>query len=154
MDWASTMTAVAAALSLFLSITVAVSQHRFQTRSNKTASVTAYFHRTKDWTHVTLNDGTEAKAGYHLVLWNQGPASAEDLELLVCDGRGTHLTLVDSPAEEFPLKRLDAGGRYPIPWIVEPRRPGIRRVIATLRWQDGRGPQERQIPLRRGETNM
>lgn len=124
-----------------------------QLRERRRANLTAYFHRTREYAQVRLADETIVKAGYHVVLWNQGPAVAHDIEAEFRDIHGRALTLLDSADGEFPLKRLDSAVRYPIPWVVTPRVEGMRRATAVLRWRDGSGSHSAEIPLRRGETS-
>lgn len=90
-------------------------------------------------------------AGYHLVVTNQGPAAARNVDVKVTDSDGRPLKLLDLGPDEFPLRVLDTNGRYPIPWIYEPFRRHERRFEATVSWTDGAGPHQRRIPLRRGQ---
>ncbi|MFD5329096.1 hypothetical protein [Streptomyces sp. NPDC127092] len=150
--WIGTVIALCA---LVLSAVTAYAQHRARTRETLGAEVTAYFHRTSDFAKIKLADGSIRRAGYHLVIWNQGPASAEQVHVSVEDVAGGVVELADSPADEFPLLRLDRGARYPVPWLpLADAHRGNRRFVVQMRWQDGNGTQERVLPLRRGETNV
>ncbi|MFK4544652.1 hypothetical protein RKD29_004248 [Streptomyces tendae] len=150
-EWISTVIALCA---LGLSGVTAYTQHRNRKRDTLAARVTAYFHRTSEFAKIKLPDGTLRQAGYHLVIWNHGPAPAEHVELVIKDVEGNAVTLADCLAEEFPLERIDASGRYPIPWLpVADTHRGARRFTVVLRWRDGMGRQERVLPIRRGETN-
>ena len=138
-----------------LSVITAYVQHHTRKRETLTADVTAYFHRTSEFAKIKLPDGTIRQAGYHLVIWNHGPASAEHVHVAVKDAEGGTVELADTPLDEFPLRRLDKGGRYPVPWLpVADAHRGARRFAVHLRWQDGNGTQERLLPLRRGQTNL
>ncbi|MFC8221760.1 hypothetical protein ACFUTY_26745 [Streptomyces sp. NPDC057362] len=150
-EWFSMVIALCA---LGLSAVTAYIQHRTRKKEIFTARVTAYFHRTSEFAKVRLPDGTLRQAGYHLVIWNQGPATADSVELLVKDPAGDTVALADCSDNEFPLARLDVSGRYPIPWLpTTDKHRGARRFTVVLRWQDRNGKHERVLPLRRGETN-
>ncbi|MFD7403359.1 hypothetical protein ACFV7R_11935 [Streptomyces sp. NPDC059866] len=150
-EWISTVIALSA---LGLSAVTAYTQHRNRKKEILAARVTAYFHRTSEFAKIKLPDGTLRQAGYHLVIWNHGPAPAENVELEVKDREGVGVTLADCPDDEFPLERIDASGRYPVPWLpTADAHRGARRFTVVLRWQDGNGRQERVLPIRRGETN-
>jgi hypothetical protein len=150
--WIGTVIALCA---LVLSAITAYVQHRARKRETLAAEVTAYFHRTSDFAKIKLPDGSVRQAGYHLVIWNQGPASAEHVHVTVRDVEGGAVELADSPSDEFPLMRLDRGTRYPVPWLpVSDAHRGTRRFAVHLRWQDGNGRQERVLPIRRGQTNV
>lgn len=151
-DWIGTAIALCA---LGLSGLTAWFQHRNRRRETLAAQVTAYFHRTSDFAKIRLPDGSLRQAGYHLVIWNHGPAPAEHVELVINDIEGGTVELADCPEGEFPLARLDAAGRYPVPWLpVHDVHRGSRRFTVHLRWRDGNGKQERVLPVRRGETNV
>ncbi|WP_437028512.1 hypothetical protein [Streptomyces sp. enrichment culture] len=150
--WIGTVIALCA---LALSAVTAYVQHRTRKRETLAADVTAYFHRTSDFAKIKLPDGTIRQAGYHLVIWNHGPASAERVHLAVKDVEGDTVELADCPPDEFPLDRLDQGARYPVPWLpLADAHRGARRFTVHLRWQDGNGTQERLLPMRRGQTNV
>ncbi|MBB4714562.1 hypothetical protein [Streptomyces luteogriseus] len=151
-EWISTIIALCA---LGLSSVTAFAQHHNRKKEILAARVTAYFHRTSAFAKIRLPDGTLRQAGYHLVIWNQGPASAEHVEVEVRDPEGVTVTLADCLDGEFPLERLDVSGRYPIPWLpTADMHRGARRFIVVLRWRDGNGRHERVLPIRRGETNF
>lgn len=151
-DWIGTSIALCA---LGLSAVTAYMQHRNRREEILAARVTVYFHRTSDFAKVKLPDGTLRQAGYHLVIWNHGPATAENVRFEVTDTSGGRVVLADSPDDEFPLGRLDVAGRYPIPWLpVADAHRGARRFTVRLRWRDGNGEQEHVLPVRRGETNV
>ncbi|MFJ3924419.1 hypothetical protein [Streptomyces sp. NPDC090022] len=151
--WIGTVIALAA---LVLSAITAYVQHRNRKREVLEAQVTAYFHRTSDFAKIKLPDGSIRQAGYHLVIWNHGPAPAERVGIVVKDTEGGGVVeLADSPPEEFPIARLDKDGRYPVPWLpVASAHRGARRFTVHLSWHDGNGEQERLLPLRRGQTNL
>ncbi|MFD3945477.1 hypothetical protein [Streptomyces sp. NPDC058579] len=150
--WIGTVIALCA---LVLSGITAYVQHRARKRETLGAEVTAYFHRTSDFAKIKLADGTVRQAGYHLVIWNQGPAPARAVHVQVKDVDGGVVELADSPADEFPLVRLDKGARYPVPWLpMSDAHRGSRRFAVHLRWTDGNGAQERMLPMRRGQTNV
>jgi hypothetical protein len=90
---------------------------------------------------------------YNLVLWNRGPASAKDISLRARSPSGDELRLLDLAEVEFPLSRLDAGARYPIPWLLSEHQSG-RLFICDLSWIDGSGPRSSSTLLRRGETRQ
>lgn len=149
--WLGTVIALAA---LALSATTAYQQYRSRRRENRAAEVTAYFHRTERFARVKLPDGTVREAGYHLVLWNRGPAPATAVRVELAAADGSPVELADLGADEFPLARIDRDGRYPLPWLpVGDEHRGARRFAVRLRWQDDNGPQERLLPLRKGQTN-
>jgi hypothetical protein len=75
------------------------------------------------------------------------------------NGEDVDLATVD--ADEFPLARLDATGRYPIQFAPTPaefrsgdKRPVVRRFNVHLSWRDGNGNHQHVVPLRRGQTSM
>ncbi|MFE1318447.1 hypothetical protein [Kitasatospora phosalacinea] len=150
--WLGTVIALAA---LALSAATAYQQHRSRRRDGRAAEVTAYFHRAAEFARVKLPDGTVREAGYHLVAWNRGPAPATAVELELAAADGESVQLADLGADEFPLSRIDRDGRYPLPWLpVGDGHRGERRFTVRLRWQDGNGPQERLLPLRKGQTSL
>ena len=71
------------------------------------------------------------------------------------DDAGHELTFLDVASNEFPLKRIDSGGKYPIPWLLSDKdAQDQRRFTADLTWKDGNGPQQHNVPLRRGQIVM
>lgn len=144
---------------LFAGLAVAVSiytlyvQRSAEGAANKRAHVTVYFHWLTARATVLLSDESEVQAGYHLVIHNRGPAAAREVDVEVFDTDGQKLRLLDLAKGELPLGLLDAGIRYPIPWIVEPFERHARRFQARVSWIDDEGPHERSIPLRRGQLS-
>lgn len=142
---------------LFAGLAVAVSiytwhvQRSAERAANKRAHVTVYFHWLTARATVRLPDNSQVQARYHLVIHNRGPATAREVNVEVFDRDGQKLRLLDLSKGELPLGLLDAGIRYPIPWIVEPFERHARRFRARLSWVDDEGPHERSIPLRRGQ---
>ncbi|BAJ26905.1 MULTISPECIES: hypothetical protein [Kitasatospora] len=150
--WLGTVIALAA---LALSAATAYQQHRSRGRESRAAEVTAYFHRTAEFARVKLPDGTIREAGYHLVIWNRGPAPATAVRIELAAAEGDPVELADLGPDEFPLPRIDRDGRYPLPWLpTGADHRGDRRFTVRLHWQDGNGPQERLLPLRKGQTNL
>lgn len=99
----------------------------------------------------------EMWAGYNVVLENRGPARAREVTLDVyarCGEEPQRLDLVDVYADEFPIRQLDAGARYPIRFVDRSQAWRTERWFeARLTWRDGRrGLQERKIAIRRGQT--
>jgi hypothetical protein len=116
--------------------------------------MTAYFQRNVVPAKVLLADGEMRLAGYHLVLWNRGPAQARQVGLRAYDASGEVLDLLDIAPDEFPLDALDAGARYPIPWaIADIKVQNRRRFSCTLEWTDPRGFRTTTLPLRRGQVS-
>ncbi|MGW4803515.1 hypothetical protein [Kitasatospora sp. NPDC004272] len=150
--WLGTVIALAA---LLLSAVTAYRQHRLRGRQERAAEVTAYFHRTAEFAKVKLPDETVREAGYHLVVWNRGPAPATAVRVELAAADGDPVQLADLAPDEFPLARIDRDGRYPLPWLpVGTVHRGERRFTVRLRWEDGNGPQERLLPLRKGQTSL
>lgn len=150
-------TIVLAALAVAVSIGTAVSVARGARRAAKRAAVTVYLHRLSDIAQVLLPNGGAAQTGYHLVLRNRGPADATQVRVTVVGPDGEELRLEALDAGELPLASLDAGSRYPIPFVlpgdVHEGRRGYRRFTVLLEWRDGRSRENRKaIPVRRGET--
>ncbi|MBE1551855.1 hypothetical protein GGC64_005942 [Mycobacterium sp. OAS707] len=123
----------------------------------KRAHVSAEFHWLREYAYITLPSGEESRVGYHLVLTNDGPHCATNVNVKVYPGGRAsdwkELVLTDVTPDELPLSVLDSGGRYPIPWALgkdgmECR--NMRRFEIELEWYDGHGKQTRRIPLRKG----
>jgi hypothetical protein len=151
-DWANVSVASAA---FVISAATAWTSYRHRQEDVRRADVTVYFHWLTEFAEIKLADGTELPAGYHVVIWNRGPASAEDVGLIVRDDVGHELTFLDVASGEFPLKRMDSGGKYPIPWLLSDKAAQDRRRFnAELTWKDGNGPQHHSVPLRRGQIVM
>lgn len=140
--------------ALALSAAVAWSTFTQRRRTERSAHVTAYFHHLGYHAEVAVDGTPIGKAGYHLVIWNQGPAVARDIGLRIYDRSGHQLALLACPDDEFPLSAIDVAGRYPIPWIsTQDRNPRERQYRVTLTWTDGNGTQHKDLPLRRGKTH-
>lgn len=149
-EWVSLTIAFAA---LLVSVLVAWSNLRRQRRDERTAKVTAYFHHLGYYAQIARDDVEIGRAGYHLVIWNQGPAAARNVSLRIYDRTGQELPLLACSPEEFPLSVIDSSGRYPIPWVAPPEgNPRERQYQVTLTWTDENGHQRKELPLRRGRT--
>ncbi len=147
-DWLS---AIFAGLAVLVAGGTWYAQRRYQSAAERRADVTVRFHWLTALATVVVPGREPLQAGYHLVLENRGPASAHQVDLEVRDAGGRQLTLLDLAPDEFPLPTFDAGGRYPIPWLYEPFTRHARRFVVTVRWDDGAGHHERELPLRRGQ---
>lgn len=144
-----------ACAALALSITTAAIAYWVNLKAARTADITAYFYRVDQFAKVRLPDGTTRDAGYHLIIWNRGPAPAQAVSLEMTRPGGESLAIVDVDSDEFPLSRLDSGGRYPIPWVLESKQLHAgRRFTAKLSWRDGNGAHSRELPLRRGQVEL
>jgi hypothetical protein len=157
-DW---FAIIVAAIALLVSVATAVEAYIHRRRETRTANVTAYFHWNRELSRVDLADGKSFGVGYNLVIWNQGPASAHEVTATVVTPDGDDVDLATVEAEEFPLPRLDATGRYPIQFAPTSsrfrsadNRPVLRRFNVHLSWRDGNGHHQHMIPLRRGQTSM
>jgi hypothetical protein len=156
-DWLSTTIAGIALLVSVLTAAAAFLQNR---RRSRTADVTAYFFRNHVEARVDLPDRA-IHVRYNLVICNQGPATANNVELEVRrPGRDDAVSLASVEDGEFPLARIDRGGKYPVqfaPNIEEffdnKRHPLVRRFDVVLRWTDDNGPHEKLVPLRRGQAD-
>jgi hypothetical protein len=151
--WLGLAVAVAALLVSALTAYVA---YRHRREDVRTARVTAYFHWNAVFAKVSLGEGQEpVQVGYNLVVWNQGPASALRVGLVIMDTDGRVVDLAGVDDDEFPLDRLDGGGRYPVQFAARDKRyRGVRRYRAKLTWTDGNGQHEHVVPLRKGQTSM
>lgn len=155
-DWVNTIIAGAA---LAVSVVTAGISFLRNRRHSRTANVTAYFHWNQEKSRVDLPDRT-IKVGYNLVIWNQGPATARDLDIEVRrPNGGAPVRLASVEEGEFPLSRLDSGVRYPLQFAPDmpefyeySKYPTPRRFDLIIRWTDDNGRHERLIPLRRGKT--
>lgn len=125
------------------------------------ADVGAYLYWLPEYAHIVLPSGETVRVGYHLVLYNRGPHCATDVNVKVkvyVRGQGSgwqDVKLADIGFEELPLKALDSGARYPIPWALGESGTEFRkerRFEVELSWNDSRlrGRQVRPIPLRMG----
>src|SRR5690242_2115228 len=125
-------------------------------RAQRRADVTAFLHWLPARAPIRIGDGS-VSVGYHLVLWNRGPARARDVDvsvLFVADGSEEVLPLTDTTPDEFPLTLLESGARYPVPWALGQdglARADERRFVLLLSWRDSRSRTLR-IPIRRGNT--
>lgn len=124
--------------------------------SQRRADVSAFLHWLPAKAHIRVGVD-EVSVGYHLVIWNRGPARASDLDVKVhfMDGMAEeHLRLTDVADGEFPLAHLDPGARYPIPWALGDdglARKDERRLVLSLSWNDS-SHHALRIPLRRGNV--
>lgn len=150
-----------AALALVVSMATAIETYLYRRRQLHGAQVTAYFHWNQELSRVDLPNGETIRVGYNLVLWNQGPATARDVRVEVRTPSGDAVQLAALEANEFPLRRLDAGGRYPIQFAPVSadfrsgdKRPVVRRFDVLLAWADGNGRHEHVVPLRRGQASL
>ena len=114
-------------------------------RESRAANLTAYFYWNRELSRVDLPDGQSIGVGYNLVVWNQGPATAQDVRVEVLAPSGDAVELATVETGEFPLRRIDATGRYPIqfaPVSAQLRSgdklPVIRRFDVRLTWVDGK----------------
>jgi hypothetical protein len=148
-DWMSDGIAVAA---LGISGVTAALTWRWRVRDRGCADMTAYFHRNSEMAKVVVGDKVHL-VGYNVVLWNRGPAAAAEVSFRAFDGCGNPLHLVDLDENELPLSRLEAGARYPVPWLLATENPG-RHFQCSLSWGDPNGRHSIMLPLRRGETSQ
>jgi hypothetical protein len=156
-DW---ITTTLAGIALVVSIWTAVVAHLRHRRESRTASLTAYFHWNREKSRVDLPDH-RIHVGYNLIVWNQGPATACNVQLEVgLPGAGPE-RLIGVDHDEFPLARIDRGGKYPVQFAPDlpefldaERHPMVRRFDVLLRWTDGNGQQEKVVPLRRGQSDL
>jgi hypothetical protein len=150
-----------AGLALVVSIATAASAYLHRRRESRAANLTAYFHWNRELSRVDLPDGQSIGVGYNLVVWNQGPATAQDVRVEVLAPSGDAVELATVETGEFPLRRIDATGRYPIQFtpVSAQFRSGdklqvVRRFDVRLTWVDGNGRHQHVVPLRRGQTSM
>jgi hypothetical protein len=149
--WVATVIAL---LSLAVSALTFLVTQSHQRRHERAADVTVYFYWLVAYSKVKLESGEDRQAGYNLVLWNRGPSAATEVHITIHDPAGDRRTLADSPRGEFPLKRLDSGARYPIPWVLDDDSQGkYRRFSIDVSWRDGNGTQNHTLPLRRGQVS-
>ena len=144
-DWIST---TIAGVALVVSIWTAAAAYLRSRRGSRTANLTAYFHWNREKSRVDLSD-RKIHVGYNLVLWNQGPATASDVHLEVRQPKAAAVRLASIDDDEFPLARIDRGGKYPVQFAPDlpeflhaDNRPMVRRFDVLLRWKDGNGQQE------------
>jgi hypothetical protein len=125
---------------------------RLQRKHEAAADVTVYFHWLPAYSKVRLKSGKLRRAGYNLVLWNRGPSEATCVDIVIYDKYGNPRTLADSPEDEFPIRRLDSGALYPIPWVLDNDSQGESRQFSVdVSWIDGNGIKKHTLPLRRGQ---
>ena len=142
--------------ALLVSVATAVLTMSWRLVSLRRADVTAFLHWLPARTYIET-DGGEVSVGYHLILWNRGPARAKRVNVKVqfMDGdRPEALRLTDVREGELPLERLDPGARYPIPWALGAdglARAEERRFVLTLSWTDSTSRTLR-LPIRRGNV--
>lgn len=148
---------VIAGVALVVSVLTAVAALAARRRDQRTASLTAYFHWNQQLARTNPKDPSVG-AGYNLVIWNQGPASATDVELTVHTPEGELVELATVEQGEFPLRRIDNAGRYPVqfaPASAEHCNSDeriVRRFHVRLTWTDGNGRHRHELPLRRGQV--
>ena len=152
-DWVSVAIAF---LALCIAAGVAIDNYQHRRRRAQQADVTVYFHWLSDLAPIELSSGEVIDTGYHLVLWNRGPAPAQNVDLEIFDPKGVPLRLLACDDDEFPIPLLESGVKYPIPWLVDAPAAAhrARRFHAKLTWTDDRGPRRRVIPLRRGQVTV
>lgn len=142
--------------ALLVSVATAVLTLSWRLISLRRADVTAFLRWLPARTYIQTGSG-EVSVGYHLVLWNRGPARARRVSVKVqfMDGdRPETLRLTDLGEGELPLAQLDPGARYPIPWALGAdglARAEDRRFVLTLTWTDSR-QRTLQLPIRRGNV--
>lgn len=140
--------------ALIISAITAFLTWRWRITDRRRADVTVYFQRNDVPAKVLLPSGEMRAAGYHLVLWNRGPAIANKINFRAFDTKGCELTLLDVSEEELPLERLDSSVRYPIPWALEDiKKQNERRFKCELSWRDRVGSHIVVVPLRRGQIH-
>jgi hypothetical protein len=156
-DW---ITTTVAGVALVVSIWTAAAAYLRSRRESWTANLTAYFHWNREKSRVDLSD-RKIHVGYNLVLWNQGPATASDVHLEVRRPKAAAVHLASIDDDEFPLARIDRGGKYPVQFAPDlpefldaDNHPMVRLFDVLLRWKDGNGQQEKLVPLRRGQTDL
>lgn len=145
------ISAVFAGLAVAVAAWTWYTQWRDRVTTERRARVTVSFHWLAARAKVQVSGGRTLEAGYHIVLANDGPAPARDVQLKLFDSSGQSLELLDLGPKELPLALLDVDGRYPIPWLYEPFSRHARRFVANLSWDDAAGHHERTVPLRRGQ---
>jgi hypothetical protein len=155
-DWLSTGIA---GIALLISALTAISAWLRIRRESRGANVTAYFHWNREKSRVDLPD-RKIHVGYNLVIWNQGPATALDVDLEVRRPSGEAVRLASLEEDELPLARIDRDGKYPVQFapdlqefLQSHERPIVRRFDILLRWTDGNGRHQKLVPLRRGQTD-
>jgi hypothetical protein len=148
-DWVTSAIALAA---FAVSALTAYATWRWRVIDRRGAGMTVYFHRNSEMAKVHVGEET-IPVGYNLVLWNRGPGVAREISAAAYNAEGVLLQLVDVEDHEFPLSVLEAGARYPIPWLLERKEQG-RHFRCTVAWTDGNGRHEATLPLRRGETRL
>jgi hypothetical protein len=149
-----------AGVALVVSIWTAFVAYLRRRRESRTANVTAYFRWTREKSRVDLPD-RKIHVGCNLIVWNQGPATALDVQLEVHRPKAAAVRLAGIDDDEFPLARIDSGSKYPVQFAPDlpefldaDNHAMIRRFDVVLRWVDGNGQQEKLVPLRRGQTDL
>jgi hypothetical protein len=157
-DW---IAIIIAGIALLVSVMTAADAYLHRRRESRSANLTAYFHWNRELSRVDLANGHTFGVGYNLVIWNQGPATAHEISAIIHTPDGEVVELATMETGEFPLRRIDATGRYPIQFAPTSQRfrsgddrPVVRRFTVKLSWRDGNGHHEHLIPLRRGQTSM
>jgi hypothetical protein len=153
-DWLST---VIAGVALLVSVLTAAGTYLQSRRRLRTAELTAYFYWNQARARVDLPD-RRIYVGYNLVIWNQGPAPALNVDLEVRRPAGQIVRLASVEDGELPLARIDSAGKYPLQFAPDldeffeaDNHPIVRRFDIRLRWTDGNGRHEKLVPLRRGQ---
>jgi hypothetical protein len=153
-DASAIVSSVIALVALLVSGVTAYRTWRWRVIDRRAAGMTLYFHRNTVPAKALIDNGEMRLAGYHLVLWNRGPGAASDVMLEALHADGSRIQLLSTAPDEFPLARLDADARYPIPWILQDvSRQNERRFRCELSWNDGNGAHHVALPLRRGEVS-
>ncbi|RJS47416.1 hypothetical protein [Nocardioides cavernaquae] len=143
--------------ALIVSVGTAIFTLSWRWISLRRADVTAFLHWLPARAYISVDGCDDVSVGYHLVLWNRGPARARlvDVEVHFMDGEEAEtLRLTDVAPGELPLAQLDPGARYPIPWALGEdglARSDERRFVLTLSWTDSRS-RSVQVPIRRGNV--
>lgn len=141
--------------ALTVSVTTAVYAWRRGLAAARRADVTAFLNWLPARAYLKVGE-SDITVGYHLVLWNRGPARATNVSVSVhtAEHPHKHVRLTDVRADEFPLSSLDPGARYPIPWALG--EDGLeskdeRRFLLKLTWSDSTD-HAIEIPIRRGNA--
>lgn len=148
-----------AGIALLVAVLTALASWLRYRKESRTADLTAYFHFNREVSRVDLPEG-RIHVAYNLVIWNQGPATASNIDLEVRRPGGAALRLASLEDGEFPLALIDRDGKYPVQFAPDlpeflktGNHPVVRRFDVLLRWSDGNGRHLKTVPLRRGQTD-
>lgn len=151
MDGAAAVSIIISAVALLVSIFVGVRQLILQQRVTKieearrqeeiTSRLVAYV--TARFESYAVSRATQARA-YRFVLWNQGPAQAEDVSFEIQTPSKGQGPFVQMEEHSFPV-RLDPGQEYPLACIVP--QGTAASVEVELRWRDGTGARAKTLTL-------